>query len=181
MCNFRGFKTMKKAPNRWGWYYAGEIPGPANCPLQTDVRERINNNGKRVGRYTYKTVEEYARNLDIWLKDFVDVWEKMSQNRNTGLVDGPKDIFTSRCCIHSSVKYDGGDKLNEFKADSALDCQSQCNDTNGCNWFVYATHTKNCQLLEGKPEKFAYHANVHLGGPPSCPADENACNAYSSF
>ena len=171
---------MGKTPNKWGWYYAGEIPGPADCPMQTDVLEDIDESGKRVGKYIFETVEEYAQDLDTWLTDFVNVWAKMSQNGNADLIDGPKDILTSRCCIHSSVKYNNGVKLSEFKAESALDCQSQCKDTSGCNWFVYASHTKNCQLLEGKPDDFQYHANVHLGGPPSCPADENACTAYNS-
>ena len=173
--------TLGKPYNRYGWYFTSEIPGPANCEKQDDVKEKINAKGKRSGKPTYKTVEEYATNLDTWLHDFVNVWAKMSQNGNSDLIDGPKDIFTSRCCIHSSVKYNNGITLNNFKASNALDCQAQCKDTNGCNWFVYATHTKNCRLLDGKPEEVQYHANIHLGGPPFCPSDENACNAYSTF
>ena len=47
MLIFRGFEEMNKKPTKWGWYNAGEIPGPADCPLQTDVLEDINESGEQ--------------------------------------------------------------------------------------------------------------------------------------
>ena len=143
--------------------------------------EELNSNGDPTGKPISETVHEYADNLDIWLEDFVNVWEKMSQNGNYDLVEGPKDIMTSRCCIHSSVKYSGGTVLESQPMENTLACQERCRQVNECNWFLFNTESMDCQLFGTKPETVGYDGNHWLGGPPSCPEDENSCNAYSTI
>ena len=46
------------------------------------------------GMKLHQTVELYARNQNRWLVDFVNAWEKMSQNGNSGLIQGPKNFWT---------------------------------------------------------------------------------------
>ena len=139
--------------------------------------EELNGSGKPI----HETVQEYADNLDIWLEDFVNVWEKMSQNGNSDLVDGPKNIMTSRCCIHSSVKYTGGTILETRTRPNGVVCQNRCRFIKGCNWFVYETETKECQLFDAKPGKVSYDGNNWLAGPPNCSQDEKSCNAYKTI
>lgn len=167
-------------PTRSSWYKAGELPGPAGCPLQT-MGEDLDENGEPSGKPIHETVQEYADNLDIWLEDFVNVWEKMSQNGNSNLIDGPKDIMTSGCCIHSSVKYSGGKTLKAFKADNTIACQEECKQKQKCNWFVFNSRWTWCTLYDAKPETAKYASNNWLGGPPTCPENENSCNAYKSI
>ena len=144
--------------------------------------EELNSSGNPTGKPIHETVQEYADNLDIWLEDFVNVWEKMSQNGNSDLVDGPKDIMTSRCCIHSSVKYSsGGTELESQSAENTLACQERCQLAEECNWFVYNTISMDCQLFVEKPGTVEYDGNNWLAGPPSCPENENSCNAYSTI
>ena len=143
--------------------------------------EDLDQKGDFTGKPMHETVEEYASNLDTWINDFVNVYEKMGQKGNSDLVEGPKDILTSRCCIHSSVKYNSGDYLETMEVDNALACQSKCKDKQECNWFVYDTVTNNCKLVAAKPVNVEYNGNNWLGGPPSCPQDENSCNAYKTI
>ena len=136
------------------------------------------------GQEIWKTVEMYAEDLDLWLADFVSVWAKMSQNGNQNLVDGPKNFLMSRCCIHSSVNYHN--TLPTFaylKVENALDCQTKCHTTPGCQWFSYNVTWKGCSLKSTlpNPRKVTYSRNDYLGGPPNCPTDENECEAYKSL
>ena len=73
-----GFKSVKDN-NRWGWYFAERAPEPPMCPKQT-MKEGLNSEGKPEGKAIWETVEEYADDIDVWLKDFVSTWKKMSQN-----------------------------------------------------------------------------------------------------
>ena len=136
-----------------------------------------------LGQEMWKTVEMYAENNDLWLADFVAVWAKMSQNGNQNLIDGPKNVFLSRCCIHSSVYYMIGSTITYFTAESALDCQAKCRSTSGCQWFAYIVSGKFCTLKSSRPDpsQLDYSRNNFLGGPPNCPADENECEAYKSI
>ena len=72
----------------WEWLWGkdlqgGEFPGPAGCAKQ-DM-----NDGN--GQPMWKTVEAYADNQEMWMEDFVKVWDKMSRNGyNVGeLIQGP--------------------------------------------------------------------------------------------
>ena len=172
------------------WLNTNELHTKPDCPLQT-LGESLDANGNFVGKPIHQTVEEYADHLDVWLDDFVNAWEKMSQNGNSGLVDGPTNILTSRCCIHSSVKYIW-DKAVEMKrrpgepnkVDDALQCQALCKEreSEGCKWFNYVTDGNHCRLLTEKPSgSNQHHDNKNLGGPPSCPVGEDSCQAYGSI
>ena len=136
-----------------------------------------------LGQEMWKTVEMYAENNDLWLADFVAVWARMSQNGNQNLIDGPKNVLMSRCCIHSSVSYMKGSSITDFTAENALDCQAQCRSTSGCQWFAYTVDGRTCSLKSSRPDpsQLDYSENDNLGGPPSCPADENECEAYKSL
>ena len=89
----------------------------------------------------------------------------------------------SRCCIHSSVNYDNLPTLEYLKVENALDCQTKCQTTPGCQWFSYNVTWKGCSLKSTlpNPKKVTYSRNDYLGGPPNCPTDENECEAYKSL
>ena len=46
------------------------------------------------GKQIYRYFEDYAKNQDLWIKDFIHVYEKMLQNgyENTDLIDGPNQF-----------------------------------------------------------------------------------------
>lgn len=176
-----GFKSVKDN-NRWGWYYADRAPEPPMCPKQT-MKEGLDSKGEPAGKEIWQTVEEYADDIHVWLKDFVSTWKKMSQNGNQNLIEGPKNLFTSRCCLHSEIKYEasGSKILKSMKKDNTLACQKACRFQSGCRWFTYNTVTNACKLMNGKPKKVKAAANNWLAGPPRCPKVMNECNAYNSI
>ena len=46
------------------------------------------------GKQIYRYFEDYAKDQDLWIKDFIHVYEKMLQNgyENTDLIDGPNQF-----------------------------------------------------------------------------------------
>jgi len=90
------FKDMKGGlDNDWQWLWTfrtdGDKANPqriAGCPVQ-DMDDGY-------GQQMYKTVEKYADNQQLWIRDFIKVWIKMSQNGygSKELVQGPKNFWT---------------------------------------------------------------------------------------
>ena len=100
---------------------------------------------------------------------------------NENLVEGPKNLFTSRCCILSEIKYEGGQILASVKKDNTLACRRACRNKSRCKWFTYNTEQKDCVMMKGKPAKVTTAANNWLAGPPNCSRGQNACRAYGSI
>ena len=51
------------------------------------------------GEPLYQIVEDYADHQDIWFRDFLTAFDKMSRNGNTGLVAGPTSWFKAPCTL----------------------------------------------------------------------------------
>ena len=83
---------------------------PAGCPLQ-DMDDGH-------GTEMWKTVEMYANDQELWIKDFVDVWSKMNVNgyNLSDLSQGPTGFWThfgkakNHCNLSSRI-------CNIFKCD----------------------------------------------------------------
>ena len=51
------------------------------------------------GEPLYHIVEDYADHQDIWFRDFLTAFDKMSRNGNTGLEAGPTSWFNAPCTL----------------------------------------------------------------------------------
>ena len=157
---FKGEGQMKK----------GEFILPNDCPKQKMKDEH--------GQQMFETVEMYAESNEKWVEDFAKAWDKMSQNKNSGLVSGPSNFWSHRCCIEKGLVY-GGENLKAMKnVGSVLDCQKARKDFNGCKWFTYNDSNKMCFLKSTKINGQVSNTK-NYGGPPACPQSANECNIYA--
>ena len=166
-----GYKNTLWSYDMKGLYIKdGEFKGPTDCPKQKMKDEH--------GQQMYKTVEMYAESNELWVEDFAKAWDKMSQNKNSGLVAGPSNFWSHRCCIEKGLVY-GGEELKAMKnVGSVLDCQKACKDFNGCKWFTYNDSNRNCSLKKTKTNG-QISSTKNYGGPPKCDQSENECNIYA--
>ena len=88
------FKDLGQKDDKWKWFKNKEPKGGegdtdrlANCPKQ----DMDDGHGQKM----WETVEMYADNQELWIKDFVKAWDKMSQNgySKQKLVQGPTGFW----------------------------------------------------------------------------------------
>ena len=165
-----GYKNALWSYDMKGKYIQdGEFLEPSDCPKQKMKDEH--------GMEMYKTVEMYAESNELWVEDFGKAWVKMSKNKNSGLVSGPTNFWSHRCCIEKGIVYSGEDLEVLQNIETVLACQEACKSLDGCKWFAYNDTNKNCRLKSDKAIGET-SSTKNYGGPPTCPPSENDCNIY---
>ena len=108
----------------------------------------------------YKAVELYAKkaNAKLWMKDFVNAFDKMQQNGydKNDLTVSKSNPWSHRCCIQTGININGvGFKSLDEKrynatggngdeeAKSPLACQKYCQSQPECGSFLYRTQNGN--------------------------------------
>ena len=135
------FKTLKKLSG---------VDGVARSMCKKQKKIKDEKNGKPI----WKTVEMFAENgkLEVWHKEFLKAYHKMSINNNANLVKTEGFFMAHGCkCFQNQVDFWGEAKKNTKvgrtkKVDSPMECLAKCEQESGCNEFLFNPGNRKCEM-----------------------------------
>ena len=120
------------------------------CKKQNRIRDETN------GKPIWKTVEMFAKNgkLEVWHKEFLKAYHKMSTNNNENLVKNDGFFMAHGCkCFQNQVDFFGEAKRNTKigstkRVDNPMECLDKCEQESECNEFLFNPKNRKCEMYK---------------------------------